>query len=152
MIHFEGALESTAIATPIRRAWMFTWEAGAVAEVRGGAPTLDTTFVASVPGQWGDEASLVSRHESGGAGGCWWPAGGGGVAACPDEVRARGGCGVPVPPCAGSRGCVPLDVEERRSGAPGPEQPRRIEVEDTRPSDAGPDAGPDAGLSDAEPM
>lgn len=141
---FTGELESTELATPITAVWMFKWKNGVVGIVPG-PPRLDTSFVASISGEWDEEASLVSEHDSGGAGGCWWPRGGGGFAACPDEVRARTGCRVPTVPCMGRRGCEPIEVEERRSGASGPEQMRGIEVHDDRPGPS------DAGPSDAEP-
>lgn len=144
VVLFEGELESTSRATTITRAWMYAVDEGVVEELVP-PPTLDSPFEARISGGRGHHASVASEHESGGAGGCWWPGGGAGITRCSDEVRARTGCVGESAPCEGLRGCAIIEVEERRSGAPDPEQMRRIEAQDPRPTP------PDAGTRDAEP-
>ena len=133
-MQFEGWLGGLGAAAPIERAWMFSWSTGAVREIAG-PPRLDEAFVATVPGRAHEEASLVSLHVDGGAGGCWWPSGGGcRCAHCSVADEAAGTCVTSAVPAA--CGCVPgdpppanerdpLPVDERRP-APAPETGERI--------------------------
>ncbi|MDQ3036654.1 MAG: hypothetical protein M3Y87_29955 [Myxococcota bacterium] len=148
-LRVTARLDETEGARPIGSAWLINWAHGTVATVEP-APVSGETFTATIPGARGDCVAVISGHAFGdtsSAGGCWWPSGGAGCAPqCTEEEIAAGLCPAPGEPrpCTGRRGCVPLEVNERRSTAPPPE---RVHVIPTGRPDAGTDGGPgDAGM------
>lgn len=146
-LEFNGSLEP-GLGARIESAWMVNWSNGLVASVRP-TPPFSSAFTATVPGERGNCAAILSRHDEG-VGGCWWPQGGGGCAPlCTEEDYRSGECetGIDGPPCVGRRGCEVLEVEERISDTPPPETARVIPVLPPPPDP--PDAGrPDAPLPD----
>ncbi len=150
---FHGRLDPQPDATPIRDVWMINWTRGLASEVEP-TPALGAMFTASVAGLPGHCVAVVSQHDDLGAGGCWWPPGGGGCAyaGCTVDMFLSGECrsemGVP---CTG-RGCTFIEVDERRSDVPPPEEGDTIAVPPLSSIDGGVDAPiPDAPVPDVPP-